>query len=665
MSDMNIPGVTGTYDKYVEALMKVERIPRDNAQKDLDAYKEMRKAWQNVGRLTVDLRKISNKLYSYENPFAEKIVNSTNEKAVTATASREAENASFKIQVDRIASSDSFLSKPVDKKMTVPAGNYTFIVGDKTISFNWKGGNYRSFMETVNARGKGILSVSEIRTTNDSKSLLFKSEIPGEANRLQFEDDALSFALENGIIKKNDSSSVNLDKQNLSLNPRSSETVHFSQTVRATDGNILEITLSRQNAAAAGTQGANSSSASELNGMKSFEQLGRISYQGITITNEASSAGELIGSAVPSTGTATPAAPSDTAKNLNIISLQSSRGVLIPAPPVSDIDGEQKVVIDLAAYGDVKALAFNNPNSNLAFDISNIRVYDPKSNGEYTAAQPVSLAQDAIIDFEGIKIQRPTNQIDDLIPGVTISLHDKTEGRETVDVKPDNELVKNTIIEFVAHYNDLLSEINILTENRPEIIDELTYLSDEEREAAEKRLGLFSGDSTLSSIKNKLRVQTSSAYKANDETEIVLLKNIGISTNSSFGGELEAGRLRGYLEIDESKLDEAIKNKLPDIKSFFGFDQNGDLLVDSGLAFTLYDQLKPYVDRGGIFANRVASLDRKIKNTTDKISEYDKKLATKEKQLKAKYHALEGTIQDLSTQSDKIKSFSNQNNKGD
>lgn len=676
MSDMNIPGVKGTYDSYVEALMKVERVPRDNAQKDLDSYNEKKKAWQSVNRLSADLRRISNKLYSYENPFAEKKVDSSNERAITATAKREAENAKFKLRVDRVASSDSFLSLPVDKKMNVPQGTYTFIVGDKTISFNWKGGNYRSFMEAVNKRSKGVLSVSEIRTSGNSTSLLFKSEIQGEENRLQFEDDALVFALKNGILKENDGSSVELDKKNVSLAPRSSETVNFSKTVRALEGNILEIRLTKHNSESSGllnsTGLASDSSASHLTENKTFEELGSMSYQGITITNAPSASGDLpatssnTGKANPNSGNAMYGTnyPSDNSKNLNIIFLQSSRGVLIPAPPIADIESEQKITIDLSEYGDIKAISFNNSNAQLAFDISNIRVYDPKSSGKYSPANPVSLAQDAIIDFEGIKIQRSSNEIDDLIPGVTLTVHDKTDGTEIIEVKADNELVKNSIIEFVASYNKLLSEINILTQLRPEIVEELSYLTDEEREAAYKRLGLLSGDSTLSSIKNKLRVQANSVYKADDEAQIILLKNMGISTNSSLGGEIEAGRLRGYLEIDEGKLDEAIKNNLSDIKVFFAFDKNGDMLMDSGLAFTIYEQMKPYVERGGIFANKINTLDGKIKSSSAKISEYDKKLAKKEKDLKQKYHSLEGTLQDLSTQSDKIKSFSNQYNKG-
>lgn len=672
MSDLSIPGVSGTYDKYIEALMKVERIPRDNAQKDLDKFKDKRLAWQNVNSLSSKLRTSSNALYSFNNPFAEKTVVSSDEGAITATTTREAENNSFKIAVERIAKPDSFLSSPMQKDQIVPAGKYTFVVGDKTISFNWKGGSYKSFAETINKRGKGILSVSEIKTTRDSTSLLFKSEVPGIENRLQFEDDALTFALEQGIIKKNDTSSIGLDKTNLILSPRSSDKINFSETVRAAGGNVLEITLSKRSAVQGSTaqNGAPVSSPLPESAAQTFEQLGSVSYAGITITNENSSAGTLPEtSPLPAgtqnnTGTNTQAVAENAGgENLNVFSLESTRGVLIPMPPLSNTNEEQKIIVDLAGYGDVKALVLNNPNPDTEFDIKNIRIYDPAAVGDYVPANPVSVAQNAVVNFEGITIERPTNDIDDLVPGVTFHLHDKTEKQATLSIEPDKELVKNAIIEFVANYNNMLTEINILTQNRPEIIDELTYLTDEEREKAHDRLGLLMGDTTLNSLKNTLRVKTSAAYKPSDDSTIIMLSSFGISTNSNRGGSIESSALRGYLEIDEKKLDDAIANNLSDIKLFFGYDSSGDMLVDSGLAYTIYEQLTPYTQRGGIFATRTATLDSQISSTTKRIEDYDKKLAKKEKELKQKYSSLEGTLQNLQTQSDKIKSFSDQNNK--
>lgn len=120
MADTKIPGVSGTYDKYIEALMKVERIPRDNAAKELDSYKMQQSAWRQVYRYSNDFKTTAKDLYSYNNPFAEKTAISSNENAVTATTTRDAKEQSFKIKVHQLAESDSFLSSEnADRKSVV------------------------------------------------------------------------------------------------------------------------------------------------------------------------------------------------------------------------------------------------------------------------------------------------------------------------------------------------------------------------------------------------------------------------------------------------------------------------------------------------------------------------------------------------------------------
>ncbi|PIE99050.1 MAG: flagellar hook protein FliD [Treponema sp.] len=649
MSDMSIPGISGNYDKYIDSLMKVERIPRDNVAKDLEKFELQKNSWRQINRLSSDLRKASNDLYSFNNPFAEKIVSSTNERAVTATAKRDAKEQSFKIKVNAIANSDSFLTSEIDKDLNIPEGKYTFLVGEKTISFNWRGGRYRDFIELINRRGKDILRVTEVKTTSETTNLLFKSEISGAKNRLKFADDALNFALQHNLIKKNDTGSVSVDKTAVTARPQSSETINFSKTVKAAEGNIMEIEVSVMQQDDTQVNNNHSDTSQPV-----FERLGAISYKGITLTNEESETGATM----PIENQPNiEAPPSPTVKNMNVLSLKSARGVLIPAPPISNSDGKQIIEINLAEYGDVKGLVINNANSGMSVSIDNIRIYDPKASGEYVPVTPVSIAQDAEIEFEGIKIKRETNKIDDLIPGITLNIHDQTDKKESIDVKPDTELVKNTIIEFVGKYNRLLAEINILTQNKPEIIEELTYFTPEEKENAQTILGLMFGDSTLNGLKNRLRSQTSDVYKASESSTIIMLSNMGISTNAGTGGGIETSRLRGYLEIDEKKLDEAIKNNLNEVRSFFGFDSNEDILIDSGLAFNFYTQIGPYVERGGIFGTRIDSLGRKIASTEKKIEDYDKRLAKKEAELKYKYAEMEGTLKDLEEQSNKIKGF--------
>ena len=214
---------------------------------------------------------------------------------------------------------------------------------------------------------------------------------------------------------------------------------------------------------------------------------------------------------------------------------------------------------------------------------------------------------------------------------------------------------------MVAHYNRVMAELNILTQNKPEVISEIQYFTEDETKTAEERLGMMLGDSTLTGLKNALQRITSSGYRANDTTTITILSQLGISTRSTAGSGVDSSKLRGYLEIDEKKLDEALKTKIEDIKLLFGFDSDGDLVVDSGIAQALDKNLTPYVQTGGIFPNRTSGLGTKITASEKKIAQLDTQLERKEAELKSQYGQMEGTLNSLQNQSNSISNFSKQN----
>ena len=88
MAGINIPGVTDQYNTNdtIEKLMKVERIPLTREQNQLETYKAERDAWREINTKLSSLRDSVKTLYSYDNPFNNKIVNSTQEDAITAKA---------------------------------------------------------------------------------------------------------------------------------------------------------------------------------------------------------------------------------------------------------------------------------------------------------------------------------------------------------------------------------------------------------------------------------------------------------------------------------------------------------------------------------------------------------------------------------------------------
>ena len=164
MAGLNIPGVTDPYNTNdtVEKLMQVERIPLTREQSQLETYKNERQAWRDINTQLTTLRESIKTLYSYENPFNSKITTSTNEDAITATATRSADIQSFKVEVINPATSDRFLSDELESDFQVPAGVYTYKVKDKEVSMNWKGGSLKNFSDALNKRSNGVIKTMVI-----------------------------------------------------------------------------------------------------------------------------------------------------------------------------------------------------------------------------------------------------------------------------------------------------------------------------------------------------------------------------------------------------------------------------------------------------------------------------------------------------------------------
>jgi len=75
MSDVYIPGVKSRFnsEKIIEDLMKVERIPKDRVEKNIEILQEQKGYWQEIGRRITSLRNSARTMYGFQNPFGERI----------------------------------------------------------------------------------------------------------------------------------------------------------------------------------------------------------------------------------------------------------------------------------------------------------------------------------------------------------------------------------------------------------------------------------------------------------------------------------------------------------------------------------------------------------------------------------------------------------------
>lgn len=178
---------------------------------------------------------------------------------------------------------------------------------------------------------------------------------------------------------------------------------------------------------------------------------------------------------------------------------------------------------------------------------------------ELQGADNAQIRVDGLDAIGGVDvIERPSNSIDDVFAGVTLSLFKAEAGTTiTLDVEPDLNQVKSSVVDLVDAYNELRTYINTQAQ------------SEFENEDGEITAGLLAGTSVLSEIRSKLSGAVGSAVQGDDPV-LNGLADIGITIQGQ--GQVGNPLLANTLSIDESKLDEALLNQADAVRELFAFD---------------------------------------------------------------------------------------------
>ncbi len=665
MSDFSIPGVTNKYNtkEMIDKLMKVERIPLNRLEKQKKDFAEKKTVWQDLNRIFSKFRDSAKLLYGFENPFKEHIAKSSDESVFTATASREADNEKLDIQVKQLATRDRFLSKSIGKDYTVPPGTYGFTVGKSKVSFNFNGGGISRFITVLNKRNNGLVTAKLMKDTADTQVFLLESTKTGAANKLSLTGDFIKLGVDTGLIApvNNSSRKVSLTEgsitalnagnkqafslrdQKLTVKPLKTVTVPFTPPLTLGAHFVLEYDVTIKN-----LDRKKYTPPSPPPG-PALTKPGSVTFEGITLEDAGS---EVI---LPKW---TPPPKPVYHETLQVLTANGK-----PLPPLKDTETVQHFSIPASALdSSVNKLTVHNDNTSREITISNIQALNPDARGGYTPVNPIDKARDAIITMEGITIVRPENTIKDLLDGVTLDLHSTSPKKLTLTIEPDRESIKNDIITFVGNYNQVMQNLQILTSNDASVINEIDYLTDDEKKSAKKHLGMFQGDYMFIQMKNRLQQIAMAPYPTSKGKTLDLLAQIGISTNSSgFGGGFDRTKLRGYLEINENQLDDALKNNIPAVRELFGNDTNDDLIIDSGAAYSMNTYITVYTKVGGVIASRISSIDSRVSRLDNSILTMKSDLDRKEQDLKLKYGKMEGALQNLQESSKAIDNFSKKN----
>ncbi|MBH0300835.1 flagellar filament capping protein FliD [Helicobacter pylori] len=220
-------------------------------------------------------------------------------------------------------------------------------------------------------------------------------------------------------------------------------------------------------------------------------------------------------------------------------------------------------------------------------------------------------ASDSEFTYNGVSITRPTNEVNDVISGVNITLEQTTEPNKPaiISVSRDNQAIIDSLKEFVKAYNELI----------PKLDEDTRY------DADTKIAGIFNGVGDIRAIRSSLNNVFS--YSVHTDNGVESLMKYGLSLDD-----------KGVMSLDEAKLSSALNSNPKATQDFFygsdSKDMGGREIHQEGI-FSKFNQ---------VIANLIDGGNAKLKIYEDSLDR-DAKSLTKDKEnaqelLKTRYNIM-------------------------
>jgi flagellar hook-associated protein 2 len=231
-----------------------------------------------------------------------------------------------------------------------------------------------------------------------------------------------------------------------------------------------------------------------------------------------------------------------------------------------------------------------------------------------------------------------SNVVTDAIPGLKLTFKAVSADPVTITVgspSVDKAAVKSAVHAFVDLYNANMDDINAKLAEKP-VIGATT--------AADAAKGLFFADSTLMSIRDRLR--SAIAGRVGTDSSLYLMSQIGVSTGDTTGsGTVSQDSIHGKLVVDDDKLDDMLDSNPDGVRALLGAS-----LGKSGFAQTIDNILNPSVQTSGSFETLISQTNTQISDLNDQIANWDNRLSDMKDRLKQQFNAMELALQKNTTQ---------------
>lgn len=238
-------------------------------------------------------------------------------------------------------------------------------------------------------------------------------------------------------------------------------------------------------------------------------------------------------------------------------------------------------------------------------------------DGDLNSAQN---AQNAELTINGISIESSSNELGNVITGMSLTL--TKIGEATINVSKDTDKITAKVEAFVNAYNDVINTIKSNT-------------------AQGKNL---QGDATLRSLEGHLSNIFNRGVGSSESLKHLF--DIGLEIDK---GKTRASEMTGTISFDKDKFKAALAENPDEVFQMFALDESPD--GNNGIAKLFKDSLMDWTRSGtGIIASRIDGYDREISFLSKQMDDMQVRLDLKEDQLKKQFISMESALVQLQSQ---------------
>ncbi|MBY9077605.1 flagellar filament capping protein FliD [Paenibacillus sp. HN-1] len=387
----------------------------------------------------------------------------------------------------------------------------------------------------------------------------------------------------------------------------------------ATSSDTTKMTVTAGDSAVAGTYSVNVTS------MATQHVLGSVSFATSgTFTVDANSK-LVIGSAeIDLTATGANANGKTMDEALNLIAKQINKQA---------VGATASVVQTSSGY---KTLVLTSNTTGTANEI------DVTSSGSLWNFGEKQAASDAVLKVNGVDITSSTNEVNDAIPGVTLTL--TNTGSSTVKVAQDTDSIVTKINTFVSAYNDIVTTIRNNTQKSTENDDGSLSLT-------------LQGDPLLRDLMSQL----------NDWMNTPIGTTKGLNLLSDIGLEIDKGVTSASLMTGKITFDSAtFKAKMLEdpagvqklLRGTTTTTTGGVTTTVTGMGDLFKNNLQSWNNSvDGLITSKIKGYDSEITYLSESIQNMSDRLDQREESLKKQYANLEVVMSSLNNQKSYVSSI--------